>query len=106
MSLPSCPTLLLAAALAGVLSCMPAWALELPDVGQHGRNAPVQPGHLLPPGQDFQSPTQQQRNPQDAARQAQQMNGGGRVLSVDAASGGWRVKLLKDGNVRIVFVPN
>lgn len=42
---------------------------------------------------------------QQAARQAQSINRGGRVLSVDAADGGWRVKLLKDGNVRIVVVP-
>jgi len=43
---------------------------------------------------------------QEAAREAQQRNGGGRVLSVDEAGNGWRVKLLKDGDVRIVFVPN
>lgn len=106
MSLPQCPTSLLAAVLAGGLSCMSAWALDLPPVGQPGRNAPAAPGNLLPPGQGFETPGEPQRNPQDAARQAQQMNGGGRVLSVDAVSGGWRVKLLKDGNVRIVFVPN
>ncbi len=41
-----------------------------------------------------------------ATREAQQINGGGRVLSVDPANGGWRVKLLKDGNVRMVFVPD
>ncbi|MDO9453861.1 MAG: hypothetical protein Q7J29_13490 [Stagnimonas sp.] len=40
----------------------------------------------------------------EAARQAQSLNGGGRVLSVEQANGGWRVKLLKDGNVRFVFV--
>ena len=40
----------------------------------------------------------------EAARQAQSSNGGGRVLSVEQANGGWRVKLLKDGNVRFVFV--
>lgn len=42
----------------------------------------------------------------DAALQAQSINGGGRVLSVEEARDGWRVKLLKDGNVRIVFVPD
>lgn len=36
----------------------------------------------------------------DAARQAQQRNGGGRVLSVDPENGGYRVKVLKDGEVR------
>lgn len=40
----------------------------------------------------------------EAARRAQSINGGGRVLSVEDANGGWRVKLLKDGNVRIVFM--
>lgn len=45
-------------------------------------------------------------SPSEAARRAQQMNGGGRVLSVEPASGGWRVKLIKQGDVRIVFVPD
>lgn len=36
----------------------------------------------------------------DAARRAQQRNGGGRVLSVDPDDGGYRVKVLKDGEVR------
>lgn len=45
-------------------------------------------------------------SPGEAARRAQQMNNGGRVLSVEPASGGWRVKLIKQGDVRIVFVPD
>jgi hypothetical protein len=36
----------------------------------------------------------------DAAKRAQQQNGGGRVLSVDPEDGGYRVKVLKDGEVR------
>lgn len=36
----------------------------------------------------------------DAARRAQQRNGGGRVLSVDPEGAGYRVKVLKDGEVR------
>jgi hypothetical protein len=36
----------------------------------------------------------------EAARRAQQQNGGGRVLSVDPEDGGYRVKVLKDGEVR------
>lgn len=44
--------------------------------------------------------------PNQAAHRAQQMNGGGKILAVDAVPGGYRVKLLKDGEVRIVFVPN
>ena len=44
--------------------------------------------------------------PPQAAREAQMRYGGGRVLSVDAAGDGYRVKLLRDGDVRIVFIPN
>lgn len=39
-----------------------------------------------------------------AARQAQQQYGGGRVLSVDSMGDGYRVKLLRDGDVRVVFI--
>lgn len=35
-----------------------------------------------------------------AARRAQERNGGGRVLSVDPEGDGYRVKVLKDGEVR------
>ncbi len=72
-----------------------------------------QPPRLGQPGgapQQFTLPSDEPpaslRSAKDAAREAQQLNGGGRVLSVDAANGGWRVKLLKDGNVRMVFVPD
>ena len=44
--------------------------------------------------------------PSQAAREAQMRYGGGRVLSVDAAGDGYRVKLLRDGDVRIVFIPD
>lgn len=46
-----------------------------------------------------------QMSPADAAREAQRRYGGGKVLSVDAAGGGYRVKLVRDGDVRIVFIP-
>lgn len=36
----------------------------------------------------------------EAARQAVQANGGGRVLSVEPEGTGYRVKVLKDGEVR------
>lgn len=39
-----------------------------------------------------------------AARKALQANGGGRVLSVDHERGGFRVKVLKDGDVRTHFI--
>ena len=35
-----------------------------------------------------------------AARRAQERNGGGRVLSVEPENAGYRVKVLKDGEVR------
>lgn len=41
----------------------------------------------------------------EAAKQAQRMNGGGRVLSVEPSEGGHRVKLLKNGEVRVLVVP-
>lgn len=43
-------------------------------------------------------------SPEMAARLAQQQNGGGRVLSVDRDGDGYRVKLLKDGEVRSYFI--
>ena len=41
---------------------------------------------------------------EQAARRAQDENGGGRVLSVEPSNGGYRVKLLRNGEVRVVFV--
>jgi hypothetical protein len=40
-----------------------------------------------------------------AAQRAQQLNGGGRVLAVDPSEQGYRVRVLKDGEVRSVYVP-
>jgi hypothetical protein len=40
----------------------------------------------------------------EAARRAQQINGGGRVLAVDPAESGYRVRVMKDGEVRSVYV--
>ncbi len=42
---------------------------------------------------------------QSAADRAQQMNGGGRVLAVQSDANGYRVKLLKNGEVQAVHVP-
>ncbi|MDE2149161.1 MAG: hypothetical protein KGJ55_04870 [Gammaproteobacteria bacterium] len=44
-------------------------------------------------------------NPGEAARRAQAINGGGRVLTVTRSGDGYRVKLIKRGEVRVVFVP-
>ena len=40
----------------------------------------------------------------DAARLAQKRNGGGRVLSVEPTVNGHRVKVLKDGVVRVYVI--
>lgn len=40
----------------------------------------------------------------EASRRAQQRNGGGRVLSVERDNAGYRVKVLKDGEVRVHLV--
>lgn len=45
-------------------------------------------------------------SPAQAAREAQHRYGGGKVLSVDPDGDGYRVKLVRDGNVRVVFIPN
>ncbi len=42
--------------------------------------------------------------PAVAAQMALKANGGGRVLSVDREGGGFRVKVLKDGDVRTHFI--
>lgn len=47
-----------------------------------------------------------ERTPNEAAEKAQEMTGGGKILSVEPVSGGYRVKLLKDGEVKIVMVPD
>src|SRR5262245_2180255 len=46
------------------------------------------------------SPRQVEDTRSRAARRAQEANGGGRVLNVQPDDGGYRVKLLKDGEVR------
>ncbi len=71
-----------------------------------------------PPRQMYAPPQMYQPRPQfpqqnfaprmstgQAAQRAQQLNGGGRVLAVDPAESGYRVRVLKDGEVRSVYVP-
>lgn len=57
-------------------------------------------GSLMPRG------SERGIGPKEAARLAQERNGGGRVLDVVPGDNGWRVKLLKDGEVRTVIIPN
>lgn len=67
----------------------------------HGLGGVLAPNGLLPTDKSRQ-PT---LSPAEAARIAQERNGGGRVLSVDRGGDGYRVKLLKNGDVRVVYVP-
>lgn len=60
--------------------------------------APRMEPQYMQPRNDF--------SPGDAARRAQQMNGGGRILSVDPNGPGYRVKVLKEGEVRVIAVPD
>lgn len=91
-----------------------ALADRLPDWLQGARGDPRWPSlprgreQSLPPASLTHAENVQDSgiSPGEAARRAQQMNNGGRVLSVEPASGGWRVKLIKQGDVRIVFVPD
>lgn len=78
--------------------------------GKHRSGGHAPPDGFVPSGRAEQPeelpPSERQGiSAQEAARQAQAINGGGRVLSVEDAKGGWRVKLLKNGDVRFVFVP-
>ena len=55
--------------------------------------------------QERQERREERRDRQaEAARRAQQRNGGGRVLSVEPDGSGHRVKVLKDGEVRVLHV--
>jgi hypothetical protein len=44
-------------------------------------------------------------SPGEAAKIAQKRHGGGRVLAVEPADNGYRVKLLQHGDVNVVFIP-
>ena len=84
-------------------------ASALPLLGGKGKPGGVMPEGFAPPGRVQQEDAEERSgnglSANQAAAQAQSLNGGGRVLAVEEATGGWRVKLLKDGNVRFVFVP-
>ena len=62
------------------------------------RSEPQAPANAAPP-------TAPRLSPGDAARRAQQQYGG-RVLSVYPSAEGYRVKMLRDGEVTVVSVPN
>lgn len=98
--------LLLLSLLWGGLVCQPAWAdpLDRWERHQERRDQRMEDrltGNLRPSGP---TPAARRLGPGEAARLAQERNGGGRVLDVVPAGEGWRVKLLKAGEVRTVLV--
>lgn len=60
---------------------------------------------VRPPDQLMDARPIKTKSPAQAANEARSRYGGGKVLDVDEVSGGYRVKLLQRGDVRIVFVP-
>lgn len=60
------------------------------------------PDTLLPHASQISQPG---KAPVAAAREAQKRYGGGKVLNVESAIDGYHVKLLLNGDVRVVFVP-
>jgi len=74
---------------------------------QHMQQPQMRPPE--PPRQQMFAPQQRPQGPgvsrDEAMRRAQQMNGGGRILAADPAESGYRVRVLKDGEVRSVYVP-
>ncbi|MGQ0501588.1 MAG: hypothetical protein ACT4P0_03100 [Panacagrimonas sp.] len=60
------------------------------------------PDRLLPPASQISKPG---KPPAMAAREAQKRYGGGKVLNVENAIDGYHVKLLLNGDVRVVFIP-
>lgn len=99
-----------------IASVLFALALQPAQAGPFGRGGGPggAPGGLrldapyLPPGRESRGERDNApghgMSPGEAAQRAQAMNGGGRVLSVEPAGDGYRVKLLRDGEVRVVFV--
>lgn len=91
--------LLLAAVIAGLSSVPSASARDRDGGGLFGTGDLMQPGNLI----DRRGP---RMTPGQAAKEAQRQYGGGKVLSVDPSGDGYRVKLLRDGDVRVVFIPD
>lgn len=85
------------AALLGGLVCQSAFA-------GYGHNEEFERRHLVEQHERLRPPGGRM-SPNEAAMQAQRNHGGGRVLSVDPAGNGYRVKLLQHGDVNIIFVP-
>jgi hypothetical protein len=87
------------------LSSQVTWAF--PPVLKQPKPGVDLPQGFAPPGRRApDDETHDELSANAAAQRAQAINGGGRVLSVEETRGGWRVKLLKEGDVRFVFVPD
>lgn len=90
----------IAAVIGGLGLIQPASARDRDGGGLFGNGDLMQPGTLI----DRRGP--RGMTPGQAAKEAQRQYGGGKVLSVDPSGDGYRVKLLRDGDVRVVFIPN
>lgn len=90
--------MIFAAVVAGLALSQPAAARDR-DHGFFGAQDMLPPGTLIDRGRSRMTASQ-------AAREAQQRYGGGKVLSVDPTGDGYRVKLLRDGDVRVIFIPD
>jgi len=89
---------------ATVLIALTALVQSPAQAGPFGRSGGLRlDTPYLPPGRENHE-AEPGISPAEAAQRAQQINGGGRVLSVEKAGDGYRVKLLRDGEVRVVFV--
>jgi hypothetical protein len=89
-------TLLLCVAVSAGLLSGPADARHDRDRGGQNQQQQV----MQPDGWRDNSGDRGERRAAEAGRRAQQRNGGGRVLSVEPEGSGYRVKVLKEGEVR------
>ncbi|HKY92279.1 MAG TPA: hypothetical protein VJM11_14620 [Nevskiaceae bacterium] len=99
-------TILTAALITAVAASHPATAR--PRDRDVGRDRDRNSLRVHPPEMQNHEPLLDMRarvSPADAARQAQQRYGG-KVLNVAPASGGYRVRIIEQGTVRNVFVPD
>lgn len=95
------------AALAMIVVAASLLAASQPAAADRRGGVPGLDTQLLNPGRESRDRDDRPRggmSPNEAARRAQRENGGGRVLSVEQSGDGYRVKLLRDGEVRVVHV--
>ena len=85
-----------------LIATVSAGLLSGPADARHDRDRGGQnPQQVLQPdGWRDNSGNRSEQRAAEAGRRAQQRNGGGRVLSVEPEGGGYRVKVIKEGEVR------